>query len=381
MTHIYALPFTSSLKERSSIVDSPGPTQETAHRVDKLSMYQSPRHQEERSGSNLLKRRSMGSELKGSSNELPVIDSKIGSMYQTTNVATQHQTREQLPPLSSLFGNHSSHHNRPSQSPYSDRHSPIYSARSPHESRQPMTSTHLDRAYEGSYFHRPSATQPAPYSSRVEPVEGSGFQPPARPRTTGTSPTSPGYDSHYSSADASRSQPASTNSWTPQSHERRSQYFAKATSSSFNSRSEDSSSSIRTGDARPPFRDGDLPPTPTYPPTPASVIAGEISTSKDGLGPKIWTGTQFLPRFVRQAEVPGEGLCYFYDDGTHCKTVIDGEIVNAHWGVTKAGKPRKRLAIACITCREKKIKCDPDYPRCVQCEKFGRVCKFKNVYV
>jgi hypothetical protein len=81
---------------------------------------------------------------------------------------------------------------------------------------------------------------------------------------------------------------------------------------------------------------------------------------------------------VRQADVPGEGTCYFYDDGTHCKTVIDGEIVNAHWGVTKAGKPRKRLAIACITCREKKIKCDPDYPRCVQCEKFGRTCKFKN---
>jgi hypothetical protein len=74
-------------------------------------------------------------------------------------------------------------------------------------------------------------------------------------------------------------------------------------------------------------------------------------------------------------------MCYFYDDGTHCKTVIDGEIVNAHWGVTKAGKPRKRLAIACITCREKKIKCDPDYPRCVQCEKFGRICKFKNAYV
>ena len=99
---------------------------------------------------------------------------------------------------------------------------------------------------------------------------------------------------------------------------------------------------------------------------------------RDGLGPKIWTGTHFLPRFVRAAEVSGEGTCYFYDDGSHCKTVIDGEAVNAHWGVTKAGKPRKRLAIACMTCREKKIKCDPDFPRCVQCEKFGRICKFKN---
>ena len=108
------------------------------------------------------------------------------------------------------------------------------------------------------------------------------------------------------------------------------------------------------------------------------ATASESPASKDSLGPKIWTGTHFLPRFVRAAEVPGEGMCYFYDDGTHCKTIIDGEHVNAHWGVTKAGKPRKRLAIACVTCREKKIKCDPDYPRCVQCDKFGRVCKFKN---
>jgi hypothetical protein len=116
---------------------------------------------------------------------------------------------------------------------------------------------------------------------------------------------------------------------------------------------------------------------PNPPPTPTSTVSEGVPT-KDGLGPKIWTGTHFLPRFVRSADVPGEGLCFFYDDGSHCKAVIDGEAVNAHWGVTKAGKPRKRLAIACITCREKKIKCDPDYPRCVQCEKFGRTCKFKN---
>jgi len=124
--------------------------------------------------------------------------------------------------------------------------------------------------------------------------------------------------------------------------------------------------------------------------TPGSVVATGFRTisslttaegipvNKDGLGPKIWTGTHFLPRFVRSADVPGEGPCYFYDDGSHCKTMIDGEAVNAHWGVTKAGKPRKRLAIACLTCREKKIKCDPDFPRCVQCEKFGRSCQFKN---
>ena len=77
-------------------------------------------------------------------------------------------------------------------------------------------------------------------------------------------------------------------------------------------------------------------------------MSSEAAPVKDGLGPKIWTGTNFLPRFLRQAEVPGEGMCYFYDDGTHCKAVIDGEQVNAHWGVTKAGKPRKRLAIVSL---------------------------------
>lgn len=124
-------------------------------------------------------------------------------------------------------------------------------------------------------------------------------------------------------------------------------------------------------------RPSHLPPSSSSPHQATSAIA-EGAPVKDGLGPKIWTGTHFLPRFVCAAEVPGEGMCYFYDDGSHCKTVIDGEAVNAHWGVTKAGKPRKRLAIACVTCREKKIKCDPDFPRCLQCEKFGRICKFKN---
>ncbi|KZF20154.1 hypothetical protein L228DRAFT_213466 [Xylona heveae TC161] len=102
-------------------------------------------------------------------------------------------------------------------------------------------------------------------------------------------------------------------------------------------------------------------------------------TSTSGSRPRgIWTGAQFLPRFIAEHDVPGEGPCYFYDDGTHCKTVIDGEVVNAQWGVTKAGKPRKRLAVACLTCREKKIKCEPDFPKCVQCEKFGRECRFQN---
>jgi hypothetical protein len=80
-------------------------------------------------------------------------------------------------------------------------------------------------------------------------------------------------------------------------------------------------------------------------------------------------------RCVGQREIPGEGLCYIYEDGTICRAIIDGEPVNPSWGITKAGKPRKRLAQACLTCREKKIKCEPGYPTCHQCAKSQRVCR------
>lgn len=85
--------------------------------------------------------------------------------------------------------------------------------------------------------------------------------------------------------------------------------------------------------------------------------------------------TASAPRLLGQRDVPGQGLCYVYEDGTFCKTIIDGEPVNPSWGVTKAGKPRKRLAQACLTCREKKIKCEPNTPKCVQCTKSQRICK------
>ncbi|KAF2785739.1 hypothetical protein K505DRAFT_261418 [Melanomma pulvis-pyrius CBS 109.77] len=80
-------------------------------------------------------------------------------------------------------------------------------------------------------------------------------------------------------------------------------------------------------------------------------------------------------RCVGQRDIQGEGLCYIYEDGTFCRAIIDGEPVNPSWGITKAGKPRKRLAQACLTCREKKIKCEPGYPTCHQCAKSQRVCR------
>lgn len=84
------------------------------------------------------------------------------------------------------------------------------------------------------------------------------------------------------------------------------------------------------------------------------------------------------PHVVDERYIEGEGLCYVYADGSYCPKLIDGVPVNANWGVTKAGKPRKRLAQACLTCREKKIKCQPNLPKCDQCQKSGRECRFGN---
>lgn len=90
------------------------------------------------------------------------------------------------------------------------------------------------------------------------------------------------------------------------------------------------------------------------------------------------TVSTVLPHVVDERYVEGEGLCYIYADGSHCPKIIEGVPVNANWGITKAGKPRKRLAQACLTCREKKIKCQPNLPKCDQCQKSGRDCRFES---
>lgn len=292
--------------------------------------------------------------------------------------------RQQLPSLSSLFGPPGQM--RPLHSPLSDRPSPL---RSPLD-RPASASAASERTYSNSYFPSVSAAPNQPrgaYESRAEPERislpsvASRFPGPLSPRI---------HDGERVHATSRNDSTTSSTRWSSQSslsEARRPEYVlgTREPATSFRPVNDRLPYNVphsrkRSHESLVDYRE----PAPRHPQTPGHgpgsfpVTASEAAPVKDGLGPKIWTGTQFLPRFVRQAEVPGEGLCYFYDDGSHCKTVIDGEQVNAHWGVTKAGKPRKRLAIACLTCREKKIKCDPDFPRCVQCEKFGRVCKFKN---
>ncbi|KAA8573739.1 hypothetical protein MFRU_001g03270 [Monilinia fructicola] len=302
----------------------------------------------------------------------PVDQARRGNMYQSGHSST----REQLPSINSLIDSVPPL-SRPAQSPYSDRQSPVFPSTSSQDGRLPATPIHPDHSFDAK-FQRPAASRQYSYVSRPDTLDRLGYPAPSThkaPTNLGPMPKSPRYAPRYLHQDSRQGQlPPGTN-WS-HSDSNRQEPFQPLRAHPDQYRHQSHAS--RPEHESRPFSREHAPFARNYMPTPASTAMGEPVTVKDGLGPKIWTGTQFLPRFVKQADVAGEGLCYFYDDGTHCKTVIDGEVVNALWGVTKAGKPRKRLAIACITCREKKIKCDPDYPRCVQCDKFGRVCKFKN---
>lgn len=78
-------------------------------------------------------------------------------------------------------------------------------------------------------------------------------------------------------------------------------------------------------------------------------------------------------RFVGYGEVDGESV-YLYSGGFYLPTHVDGEPVNALWGLTKANTPRKRLATACDRCRLKKTRCEPQPDGCPQCQRVGEVC-------
>lgn len=301
------------------------------------------------------------------------------------------KSTEQLPPLSSLFSS-----SRPpitSRSSYSNP-SPTFEPASPRSSHRPAGQNLQDQPrWDGRPYPSRPHSEPSnqyDYNRPVIPSISSGLPaPPPRAIVEHRQSNSPGYyDSRSEIHDVHRERSsASSIRWSPRPEPPYRDYLPpmpKVSTSPYghprDQKSLQSPIQRHESEMRRHYPEASQANSGRnqYHPSASNTVASDPAPPKDTLGPKIWTGTHFLPRFVRQAEVPGEGICYFYDNGTHCKTVIDGEPVNAHWGVTKAGKPRKRLAIACITCREKKIKCDPDYPRCVQCEKFGRVCKFKN---
>lgn len=57
---------------------------------------------------------------------------------------------------------------------------------------------------------------------------------------------------------------------------------------------------------------------------------------------------------------------------------VTGMTADSPWGLTKAGKARKRLEQACVSCRKKKTKCEPisSSSKCLPCEKNNSECHF-----
>jgi hypothetical protein len=84
-------------------------------------------------------------------------------------------------------------------------------------------------------------------------------------------------------------------------------------------------------------------------------------------------------RAVVEEHMPGRESYLIDDGGPPSSTETCGQIPNLSWGVIKAGKPRKRLAQACLACREGGIKCNGQAPKCVQCQENGRDCNYKPV--
>ncbi|KZZ98016.1 Zn(2)-C6 fungal-type DNA-binding domain protein [Ascosphaera apis ARSEF 7405] len=111
--------------------------------------------------------------------------------------------------------------------------------------------------------------------------------------------------------------------------------------------------------------------------TPPTILHPSPAKSTDACDDELKTKPRVI-RLVGEKHVDGQGLCYVYSDGTHCPKYIKGEPVNAKWGITKAGRPRKRLAQACMACRHRKIKCTPGSPKCEQCKRSGKTCRFEN---
>ena len=70
----------------------------------------------------------------------------------------------------------------------------------------------------------------------------------------------------------------------------------------------------------------------------------------------------------------GQDEYYGYGDGRRTPTQVDGRTINPSWGLTKGNKARKRLAVACLNCRKKKIRCEPTLKSCLQCDRVGVPC-------
>jgi hypothetical protein len=103
------------------------------------------------------------------------------------------------------------------------------------------------------------------------------------------------------------------------------------------------------------------------------------SEGSDGASPESTRGrgNEFVDGYVDEFGIDRGGA----QDGSDLghKTRLDKDGKMAPWSElkTKAGKERKRLPLACIACRRKKIRCSGEKPACKHCVKSRIPCVYK----
>jgi hypothetical protein len=112
---------------------------------------------------------------------------------------------------------------------------------------------------------------------------------------------------------------------------------------------------------------------PACEPFEGGAITPDHHITKTELG---HSATSQLENYLGVQQVPGQGVFHTYRDGSWIPAEVDGEVVHPIWGLTKAGKARKRLALACFNCGEGKTRREPAQKGCLQCEKRGRSCRW-----
>ncbi|USW54809.1 Putative zn(2)-C6 fungal-type DNA-binding domain-containing protein [Septoria linicola] len=139
-------------------------------------------------------------------------------------------------------------------------------------------------------------------------------------------------------------------------------------------------------DATLPSRTPSLSTSPTASQTSASSLLQPMphvkATSPHELPPAFFGTSDLAPAtYVYQAAssyegvsyIPGRGPCHMYAGGYSIPTHIFQDPLN----LTQSKILRKRLSVACSTCRKKKIKCEPGPEGCLQCKKAQRPCKIE----
>ncbi|PPJ60453.1 hypothetical protein CBER1_07346 [Cercospora berteroae] len=94
---------------------------------------------------------------------------------------------------------------------------------------------------------------------------------------------------------------------------------------------------------------------------------GDKLSSADGLHASVTSQSSYEATVYSL----GRGFSHKYNEGY----ALPAQIFLDPPNLTQRKYPRKRLLVACVACRKKKIKCEPGPDACLQCIKGRRECK------